>query len=323
MELLNKNSKIANFYSYFVLTVQIKTKSHMHKKTHTVMGLVAVLALFSFIPSAQAELSEFVIELNIEKDIIYEGETVVVTGRVIDHAYEPTRGVEVFVRTGSDTAKTFTDTKGFFTVEFEDFQGIPGTYTVNVAASWYGMRGLASTQFQVNGDGTPSSALQEKLSTKEAQKYLSAEESDFEKNPVGQILFRYYHGLHDELIQQNKESAKLSDEEIHIKQQREIAEKLRMADIALFSLDMRILEDDDSYEHYISGLNPQIRDLVAYQLNFTRNNVIEAQILRDEIIANGGTYEQARQAYLEMISIPKQVLEEFNEKYQKAEKHVD
>jgi len=61
------------------------------------------------------------------------------------------------------------------------------------------------------------------------------------------------------------------------------------------------------------SLNPEIRDLVASQLNFTKNTFEEAQKLRDEILANGGTYEEARQAYLDKISFPREVLEQFNQ----------
>ena len=142
--------------------------------------------LFSFIPTSQAELWEFVVEVNVENGVVYPGDTVVVTGRVVDHAYEPTRGVEVFIRAGSETTKAFTTPDGHFRGEFENFQRVPGTYIVNVVASWYGMTGLSSTEFQVKGDATPISALQQKLSTEEAIKYLSSNESDFEKNPIGQ-----------------------------------------------------------------------------------------------------------------------------------------
>ena len=129
--------------------------------------------LFSFIPSSQAELWEFIVEVDMEKGVVNSGDTVVVTGRVVDHAYEPTRGVEVLIRTGADTTKAFTDTDGTFRGEFVDFQRVPGTYVVNVVASWYGMTGLSSTEFQVKGDASPVSILQHQLSTDQARKYLS------------------------------------------------------------------------------------------------------------------------------------------------------
>ena len=51
------------------------------------------------------------------------------------------------------------------------------------------------------------------------------------------------------------------------------------------------------------------------QLDFTKNNFAEGQKIKDEIIANGGTYEEARQAYLDKISIPRETLEQFNQMY--------
>jgi hypothetical protein len=181
-----------------------------------------------------------------------------------------------------------------------------------VIGSWYGMTGMASTQFQVTGDFSPVSALQEKLSTDEAIKYLSANESDFEKNPIGQTLFKYYHGLLEEMVLEKKENLEPSEHQIFIEEQRKIAEELR---------NQRIEEFDPGagtyggykYDDYINGINPEIRDLVISQLEFTKNKFEEAQKIRDEILANGGTYEEARQAYLDMLSIPKEKLEQFNQ----------
>ena len=272
--------------------------------------------LFSFIPTSQAELWEFVVEANVENEVVYPGDTVVVTGRVVDHAYEPTRGVEVFIRAGSDTTKAFTTPDGHFRGEFENFQRIPGTYIVNVVASWYGMTGLTSTEFQVKGDATPVSALQERLSTEEAIKYLSSNESDFEKNPIGQTLFKYYHGLLDELLQEQKDASEPNEEQIFIEEQRRIAEALRNQAIEEYDPGYGTYEGYN-YESYIAGLNPEIKDLVVQQLNFTKNNFLEAQNLKQEMLANGSTYDEAMQAYFKMLSIPKATIDEFNEKYLK------
>ena len=268
--------------------------------------------LFSFIPTSEAELWELVIDLNVEKGYIYSGDTVVITGKVVDQAYKPIRGAEVFIRTGADTTKAFTDPWGVFTGEIKDFQRIPGTYKVNVIASWYGMTGLTSTQFQVKGDASPISALQEKLSTDEARKYLGSNESDFEKNPIGQTLFKYYHGLLDELIQEQKESREPNAEQIYIEQQRRIAKNLREQAINEFNPGAGTYAGFQ-YDNYINNLNPEIRDLVVSQLNFTKNTFEEAQKIRDEILANGGTYEEARKVFLDMIAIPKEMLEKFNQ----------
>ena len=279
-----------------------------------IIGLFSFLMLFSFIPSSQAELWEFVVELDMEKGVVYSGDTVVVTGRVVDHAYDPTRGVEVLIRTGADTTKAFTDTDGTFRGEFVDFQRVPGTYIVNVVASWYGMTGLSSTEFQVKGDTSPASILQQQLSTDQARKYLSANESDFEKNPIGQTLFKYYHGLHDQLVAEKKEVNKPNEELILLEQQRRIAENLRNQAVEEYQPGFGTYSGY-RYESYIAGLNPEIRDLVSKQLDFTQNNSLDAQRIKAEIIENGGTYEEARKAYLDRLTIPKEILEKFNENH--------
>jgi hypothetical protein len=277
-----------------------------------IIGLFSFLMLFSFIPSSQAVLWEFVVELDIENGVVQSGDTVVVTGRVVDHAYDPTRGVEVLIRTGTDTTKAFTDTDGTFRGEFVDFQRVPGTYIVNVVASWYGMKGLASTEFQVKGDSSPVSILQQQLSTDQARKYLGSNESDFEKNPIGQTLFKYYHELHDKLIKEKKEANKPIAEQIFLEQQRRIAENLRNQAVEQYQPGFGTY-DGYKYENYIAGLNPEIRDLVSKQLSFTKNNFLDAQKIKAEILENGGTYEEARQAYLDRLTIPKEILEKFNE----------
>ncbi len=268
--------------------------------------------LFSTIPNSQAELWELQIDLSVQNGIVNPGETIVITGKVVDQAYKPIRGAEVLIRAGSDTTKAFTDPWGVFKGEFKDFQRIPGTYTVNVIASWHGMTGLSSTQFQVKGDVSPVSILQEKLSTEQARKYLSSNESDFKKNPIGQTLFKYYHGLHDELINELKEAEKPLAKQIFIDQQRLIAENLRNQAISEYEPNAGTF-GGYQYDDYVNNLNPKIKDLIIRQLDFTKNMFEEGQKVRNEILANGGTYEEARKAYLEKISISKEILEQFNQ----------
>ncbi len=268
--------------------------------------------LFSTIPNSQAELWELQIDLSVQNGIVNSGETIVITGKVVDQAYKPIRGAEVLIRAGSDTTKAFTDPWGVFKGEFKDFQRIPGTYTVNVIASWYGMTGLSSTQFQVKGDVSPVSILQEKLSTEQARKYLSSNESDFKKNPIGQTLFKYYHGLHDELINELKEARKPLAKQIFIDQQRLIAKNLRNQAISEYEPNAGTF-GGYQYDDYVNSLNPEIKDLIIRQLDFTKNIFEEGQKVRNEILANGGTYEEARKAYLEKISVSKEILEQFNQ----------
>ncbi|MBA4453713.1 MAG: carboxypeptidase regulatory-like domain-containing protein [Nitrosopumilaceae archaeon] len=283
----------------------------MYKKIGLV-GIFSFLMLISIIQTSEAELWELIIDLNVEKGAIVSGETLVVTGKVVDHAYKPIRGAEVFIRTGSETTKAFTDPWGVFRAEFENFERVPGTYTINVVATWYGMTGLDTTQVQIKGDASPVSLLQQKLNTDEAIKYLSSNESDFEKDPIGQTLFKYYHGLLQELILENKEAVKPNLDELHVEEQRSIADDLTEQAIEEYNPGYGVF-DLLNYEYYVNSLDPEIQDIVSAQLNFTKNIFEEAQLVKAQIIADGGTYEEAQQAYLEMLAIPKEKLEEFND----------
>ena len=53
--------------------------------------------LFSIVSTSQAELWELVIDVNVEKKAIYSGDSVIITGKVVDQAYKPIRGAEVFI----------------------------------------------------------------------------------------------------------------------------------------------------------------------------------------------------------------------------------
>ena len=184
------------------------------------------------------------------------------------------------------------------------------------------MTGLSSTEFQVKGDASPVSILQQQLSTDQARKYLGSNESDFEKNPIGQTLFKYYHGLLDQLIAEKKEANKPNEEQILLEQQRRIAENLRNQAIEEYKPGYGTY-GGYKYENYIAGINPEIRDLVVNQLSFTQNNFLDAQKIRAEIIENGGTYEEARQAYLDRLAIPKEMLEKFNENNLESEVELE
>ena len=278
----------------------------------TIIAILTGLMAISVLPLAEAELWEFVIISNVENKSIVSGDNVVVSGQVVDHAYKPIRGAEVLLRTGSDSVKVFTDPWGQFKAEFKEIDRAAGTYPVNIVATWYEMKGLSSTSFDVKGEASKLSLLEQQLTSEQARKYLSAKESDFEKDPIGQTLFNYYHGLLDELILEKKKEAKPNEKQIRLDEQRKIAEELKQQAIDFYEPGAGTYSGYQ-YEGYITSLRPEIKDLVISQLNFTKNTFENAQNLRAEILENGGTFEEAQKAYLELITIPKEILEQFNQ----------
>ena len=280
--------------------------------------LLAILVLTSFVPNSDAELWELVVDLEMEKAMIHSGETVKISGIVVDHSYQPISEADVLIRTGVDTMKIQTDSQGEFTIEFADFKRVSGTYIINVIVSSDGKTGMTSTEFKVLGEYSPVLSLQEKLKTDEARKYIASTAEDFEHDPIGMMLFKYYHGLLEELIEEKKKERIKAKEQMKLGEQRVIVDEIKQEQVEKSSVGFGMY-DGVKYEQYINSLNPEIRSTIDFQLNYTKNLFLEAQKVKNEILANGGTYEEARKAYLEKISISKETLEQFNKINERSE----
>ena len=283
----------------------------MNKEIIAGISLFAVLIVSSFVPNSEAELWELVVDLEMEKTSFISGETVRISGVVVDHSYQPVRGAEVLIRAGAETTKAFTNPQGVFLAKFTDFERVPGTYTINVVVTSEERTGLSSMEFKVLGITSPILILQEKLSTDEARKYIASNPEDFKHNPIGLILSKYYHGLLDELIEEQKKERIKVKEQVMMNEQKALVEELKQKEIEEWNPRFGLYEGYQ-YEIYMNSLDPKIRDTIDIQLNFTKNIFLEAQKIKNEILANGGSYEEARKAYLEKISISKETLEEFN-----------
>ena len=150
------------------------------------------------------------------------------------------------------------------------------------------------------------------MSTPEAQKYLESSPKDFDHNPLGYILYNYYQKLYQEYLEDEKTSEKLAQEQAFIEGQKEIENKYRLKAIEKYKPGMGIFSGPQ-YENYVNSLDEEVRDTVVKHLNFTRNLVEGAQELRNEILENGGTAEEAQSAYLEKISTTREMLENLDD----------
>ena len=290
----------------------------MNKGITLGVSIFAILIFTSFVPNSEAKLWEILIDLEMEKTTINSGQPIKISGIAIDHAYQPITEANVLIRTGADTMKTQTNPQGEFSVEFTDFKRVSGTYIINVIISSDGRTGIASTEFKVLGESSPVLSLQEKLSTDEARNYLASKSSDFEQDPIGMTLFKHYHGLLKELVEEKKKEQNKAREQMKLEEQRNVADEIKQEDFKNANPGYGVF-DGYKYEQYMNSLNPEIRKTIEVQLEFTKKMFLDAQEIKNEILANGGTYEEARKAYLEKISISKETLEEFNKVEEKLE----
>ena len=274
----------------------------------TLFGILAFVLLFSNLQNAESTLWDLQISVNLQKDHLTEEDIPIISGMVADHAGKPVSGAEVKVRLGEDSIITTSDEFGEFTVEFSNFDEMPGSYIVNVYATSDERIGLKSIDFQVKGEISVFAHTEKMLSTSEAIKYLQASEEDFVKDPLGLKLYYYYQNLQEQLFDEQKEQLDLIAEQQFINEQREQS----------ILMTQQVIEEENpgagifagyKYDRFVSNLDLAVKDIIVNQLNYTVDVFVAAQNAMDEVIANGGTFEEARQAYFEKAAISREMME--------------
>jgi hypothetical protein len=281
-------------------------------KNQVFLVFFSVLLLFPLASNSEAVLWDLQIQANVENAPLFSGDRPIVSGIIIDHASKPVHKATVNIRSETMSIFTTTSQSGEFKVELGKHDRTPGNYIVNISATTPdGKAGITSIQFQVKGELSITAVNQEKLSTPEAKKYLEANPDDFDKNPIGFIFYNYYQKLYQEYLEDEKISEKIAKEKALIAEQKEIENKFREKAIEEFQPGMGIFSGPQ-YENYVNSLDEEIRETVVSHLEFTKNLVKEAQVVRAEILANGGTAEEAQLAYLDKISTTREFIENFD-----------
>jgi len=272
------------------------------------LGIFSIFAIM-LIPASDAVLWDLIIQTNVEYSTSLPG-TPIISGIVTDHASHPVKDATISIRTGDGSTITHTDEEGKFSLELTNSKRITGNYIVNIVASTAdGKTGITSTEFEVFGEFTKTSIIEEKLSTPDAIKYLSANPSQFEKDPIGFILYNHYQKLLQEYF--DIENQKVPEYQRYFQEQNEINNLPTVPTINSFS---------GTYEEYMNSIDPSIRNIVENQINITIKIFDEAKQIKNSILENGGTDEEASLAYLEYIAISKESLENFGINSDESEK---
>lgn len=275
------------------------------------LGILSVFAIM-LIPASDAVLWDLIIQTSVEYSSL--SGTPIISGIVTDHASKPIKDVTVSIRTGDGTTITSTDEEGKFTIELTNIKRITGNYIVNIIATTAdGKTGITSTEFQIIGEFTKSSIIEEKLSTPEALKYLSAAPNQFDKDPIGFILFNHYQKLLKEYF--DIENQKIPEYQRYLEEQQQMMNSYeeQASTINRFS---------GTYEEYLDVMEASIRNIVENQVNLTIKIFDEAKQIKNNILEKGGSEEDANLAYLEYIVISKESLENFGVNNEESQNEI-
>lgn len=269
---------------------------------------IVCISLFSNIPTAEPVLWDLLITVNLEKDPLEVHEKPVVIGTIVDHAGKPVTEAEVKIRFEKESVITSTDAKGDFRYEFEEWQGNPGRYIVNVMATSSNDKiGLASTTFLIRGPISISSQSSYNLELNNLSRFENINPDELEGDPIELILYNYYQDLKSKYLDEVAKQKELEEYQAFLEQQRAIE----------YDLQQKIIEEKNPgagtysgpmYDQYVSNLDLTVKDIIVNQLNYTIIMFTEAQLAMEEVLKNGGTLEEARQAYYEKASIPRDLM---------------
>lgn len=265
------------------------------------------MLLFSSIPMSESILWDLLITVSLEKNPLQVYEKPVVIGTIVDHAGKPVSGAEVKIRLDQESVVTLTNSTGNFIYEFEAISN-PGRYIVNVMATSDDRIGLARTDFQIKGQISLSAQSAYNLELIDSTKYENINPDDLVNDPIGLTLYNYYLELQAKFLEDEAKQKELENYQKYLQEQRNIADELRQ----------KIIEEENpsagtfsgwKYDQFVSNLDLTIKDIIVNQLNYTINVFAEAQNAMEEVLKNGGTLEEARQAYYEKASIPRELMD--------------
>jgi len=280
----------------------------MRKIPPLFLGLVLSLFLFSSFQISESVLWDLLIDVSLEKNPIQLDENPIVNGTIVDHAGKPVSSAEVKISLENESVIIFSNETGEFRYEFENVS-VPGYYIVNVVASTNDTRmGLAQTYFQVKGPISISSQSAYDLDWMNSTYYEKINQNQLQKDPIAFTLYNYYQDLQIKFQEEEEKQKQIDEYQQYLQEQRRIANELQE----------KIIEKENpgagtfsgwKYDKFIDNLDLDVKEIFVNQLNYTINVFEEAQLAMEEVLENGGTMEEARQAYYEKAAVPRKLME--------------
>lgn len=270
-------------------------------------SLFLVNAAYALVP-----MGSLLITANPEKSPLETNEIPAIVGTVTNQASNPIYDAQVSISTSYGVFYTTTDNDGKFRYQYPGTVS-PAQYLVNIKAQKDGYQvGFASTTFFVNG--IPSQINHDSNT-------ISGNNTN--QNPVKSRILekielaKKMQAEQDAKIQQIEEEKKLQE------QQRALADQQLQVDLQSWFDTLNPFTPRNAYAMFVSQVNQTVQSVFWGQFNFTEQKTNEGLAAREHVLQNGGTVDQARNAFIQNASSSKseivQVNKDLNIKYGHAD----
>src|SRR3989449_2407814 len=294
-----------------------KSKWNEMKTSLYLAVLMVSLALLIHTVSAQVQMGNLVVIVKPEKSFVESGQIPVLVGNVTDQAGKPVANAQVYVSTSLGISSLSTDTDGKFRYQYPSPLG-PAQYLVNVHAqkASYGT-GLSSTTFFVKGVHLVS-----------AQQYNSKTVSG-DKINLDPVASKILQNIEIAKRQQAAQEAKLKQIEQEKKfeeGQRQLANSQLQIDLQGWFAQLNPFTPRNAYAEFVSQVNQTVQTIFWGQFNFTEQKTNEGLAAKVQVLQNGGSYDQARNAFIKNATTSRseisKVNNDLNVKYGNASKDI-
>ncbi|MEO9277777.1 MAG: carboxypeptidase-like regulatory domain-containing protein [Nitrososphaera sp.] len=283
----------------------------------TALVLATMISSILLVSTAYAlvPMGSLVITVNPEKSPIESNEIPAIVGTVTNQASKPVDNAQISISTASGVFYTTTDSDGKFRYQYPDTVS-PAEYLVNIKAQKDGYRvGLGSTTFFVSGVPAQSQYHSGTISG-----------NNTIQDPVASSILKNIEIAKKMQAEQDAKTKQIEDEKKLQEQQRALANQQLQIDLQNWFDQLNPFTPRNAYAMFVSQINQTVQSIFWGQFNFTEQKTNNGLAARDQVLQNGGTADEARNAFIQNASSSKSeivaVNKDLNIKYGHADKDV-
>ncbi len=272
----------------------------------TLLFLAVVLSFALLIHTASAlvvPMGSLVITVKPEKNPLEAGQIPVLVGTVTNQGGKPVANAQVSIGTSYGIFENYTDGDGKFRYQYTN-PVAPAQYLVNVEAQKNGYgTALASTTFFVSG--VPASQSQQYNS-----KTISG--NNVNQDPVASKILKNIETAKKLQAEQDAKIKLIEDEKKFQETQRTLANQQLQFDLQSWFTQFNPFTPRNTYALFVSQINQTVQAIFWGQFNFTEQKTNVGLAAKNQVLQNGGTYEQARNAFIQNATTSRSEISKVN-----------
>ncbi len=263
---------------------------------------------------AQVHMGSLLILVKPEKNYFESNDIPVLVGNVTDQGNKPIANASVSVSTSYGTSQIITDQDGNFKYQYPSSLA-PAQYLVNIKAQkdTYGI-GLASTTFFVKG-----------TQAQQSQQYSSNTVSGdkINQDPIASRILKNIELAKKQQAEQDDRMKKIQEEQQFVQKQRDLANQQLQIDLGNWFQQLNPFTPRNAYAAFVSQINQTIQIIFWGQFNFTEQKTNQGLSAKDQVLQNGGSNDEARNAFIQNATTHRDEISKVNNDLNVRYGHAD